>query len=109
VRDFSSLGKSTRSPFRNGETPVLPMNLVCRWPEYRVMEEGDVVLTVEHCCHCAEHELITHHKEEQYVQVSDKNSTHSAMYCVSVVSNAYCLLPEYSLQSTCETRCRPQR
>jgi ferredoxin-like protein FixX len=70
VRDFSSLGKSTRSPFRNGETPVLPMNLVCRWPEYRVMEEGDVVLTVEHCCNCAEHELITHHKEEQYVQVS---------------------------------------
>jgi hypothetical protein len=72
VREFSSLlNRSARSPFRGGETPVLPLDLVRKWPEYRVMEAGDVVLTVEHCCNCHEHELYTHHKEQQYVQVRD--------------------------------------
>ena len=69
MRDVSQLGKTLPSPFRSGEVPVLPLNLVCQWPEYRVMEAGDVVLTVEHCCHCHEHERTTHHKEEQYFQV----------------------------------------
>lgn len=69
VRDFASLGRTNRSPFRAGEVPVLPQKLVAHWPEYNVMEEGDVVLTVEHCCNCHEHQDITHHKEEQYVQV----------------------------------------
>ena len=48
---------------------MLPLNLVRQWPEYKVMEAGDVVLTVEHCCQCHEHDMCTHHKEEQYVQV----------------------------------------
>lgn len=76
VRDFSTLcGPSAsasaraRSPFHRGEAPVLPLKLVAQWPEYRVMQEGDVVLTVEHCCHCHEHALYTHHREEQYLQV----------------------------------------
>jgi hypothetical protein len=80
------------------------MNLVCRWPEYRVMEEGDVVLTVEHCCNCAEHELITHHKEEQYVQV--RNIQHPSCH---VLSHTSCLLPEFSLLSMCEMHCLPRR
>lgn len=69
MRDISTLGKSLSTPFRKGEPHVLPLNLVRQWPEYKVMEAGDVVLTVEHCCQCHEHDMCTHHKEEQYVQV----------------------------------------
>ena len=65
------LGKSSPpSAFRRDEVPVLPLNLVCQWPEYRVMEEGDVVLTIEHCAHCRDHDEITHHNEQQYIHVS---------------------------------------
>lgn len=70
LRDINSLGKSLQSPFQSGVTPVLPVDLVHKWPEYRVMEEGDVVLTIEHCCNCFEHCEYTHHKEEHYKQVS---------------------------------------
>jgi hypothetical protein len=107
VREFSSLlNRSARSPFRGGETPVLPLDLVRKWPEYRVMEAGDVVLTVEHCCNCHEHELYTHHKEQQYVQVTSvvvgSPSNWATLICVLMCVHFY------SWRSKCGKRCPPR-
>ena len=48
----------------------LPMNLIRRWPEYNIIENDDVVVTIEHCCKCWQHRDTTHHDEQKYVQVS---------------------------------------
>lgn len=91
MRDISTLGKSlgkaTSTAFRKGEPHCLPINLVRRWPEYRVMEEGDVVLTVEHCCNCSEHDMCTHHNEEKYAQVCS--------FCKNVCLSIF--LPRFTL------------
>jgi hypothetical protein len=63
-------GSMRDSPFRANEPHVLPEAVVCKWPEYNVMEPGDVVLTIEHCWGCKYHQTCTHHKENMYLQVS---------------------------------------
>ncbi len=35
-----------------------------------LFQVGDVVVTVEHCCDCCDHDWVTHHDEQQYEDVS---------------------------------------
>lgn len=48
----------------------LPMSFVRTWPEYSIIENDDVVVTIEHCWECWKHRDITHHNEEKYMEVS---------------------------------------
>lgn len=47
-----------------------PRDLVKMHPEFSQLKEGEVLLTIEHCADCYEHEHLTHHKEEKYTEVS---------------------------------------
>jgi len=49
----------------------LPMNFVRTWPEYSIIENDDVVVTIEHCWECWKHRDITHHNEEKYMEVAE--------------------------------------
>ncbi len=49
---------------------VLPKEAIKMWPEFTDdMQNGDVIVTIEHCCHCKKHAEITHHKEDHYLSV----------------------------------------
>lgn len=54
---------------RAKDDDVLPHRVVLQWPEYGFLAPNDVLLTVERCCGCANHDWTTHHDEAQYVQV----------------------------------------
>eukprot|EP01034_Spumella_vulgaris_P024357 gene24357-30686_t len=61
--------KSTQllhAPHSLSHESVLPKHLITTHSEYALMEVGDVVVTVEHCCDCCDHDWITHHDEQQY-------------------------------------------
>ena len=54
---------------------VLPREAVRQWPEFRLMEEDDVIVTIEYCTKCEEHENSTRHDEEEYLDVAEKAKT----------------------------------
>eukprot|EP01039_Chlorochromonas_danica_P007421 gene7421-8207_t len=77
-RYVDSLRKSIeeeRKPKRHHEIPNAlvewPKHLLHIWPEYDLLEEGDVLLTIEHCHSCSQHDEHTHHKEEKYIEQAE--------------------------------------
>ena len=60
---------------------VLPQNVISRWPEYFRLKPLDVILTIEHCWCCHEHNEVTHHDEAKYRKVA--KSIHDAMVQVA--------------------------
>ena len=60
----------------------LPLSFVRTWPEYSIIENDDVVVTIEHCCKCWQHRDITHHNEEKYIEVR-------AVYIILYLSNIH--------------------
>lgn len=68
IRPSASLQKDRPLPSR---FQVLPMHVVRTWPEYKLLRAGDVLLTIEHCCNCHQHDSFTHHNEERYLSVKN--------------------------------------
>ena len=67
------------------EEVCLPMNFVRTWPEYSIIENDDVVVTIEHCWECWKHRDITHHNEEKYMEVSCRGLHSSYIYHCEVI------------------------
>lgn len=76
----AKLPASTIAPTRV-KVEVLPQNVIRKWPEYFRLKPLDVILTIEHCWCCHEHNEVTHHDESKYRNVA--KSVHDAMILVA--------------------------
>ncbi len=61
-----------KNAFNNSQSKaVLPMHYVRYWPEYQVLEDLDVVVTIEYCDGCENHEYFCRHNEGKYLAVTN--------------------------------------
>lgn len=48
---------------------LLPASSIVYWPEFAGLHEGDVVVSVEYCCGCEDHNTTVWHDENKYKKV----------------------------------------
>ena len=67
-------------------------------------EAGAAVLTIEHCCHCAEHQDTTRHVESRYVSYAEqlKDAVESVLPSLQVAVR-FSIIPVHPRPCLCTT------
>ena len=92
---------------------VLPVHYVRDWPEYQCLEDLDIIVTIEHCDGCENHEYFCRHNEEKYLaatyaiatSITEKLSKYRCRYTciVKPISASGCIIPSLRRKSNIDS------